>query len=181
MALINAFASERFLGKQEQVIDIVTHAISNRREGRIPYFFCHGLLPTPKPQRRGPKVESLDKLVFSEANYLQLANLAFSWQSSVFTEVCRSRSVVFVGVSLTDPNMRRWLSWIVGNRVEELKWEGEFTEGVTTSHLWINKAPVSANERSWVESCVAHLGVRLAWIESWDEVGQALRKLLGKS
>ncbi|HEV7472718.1 MAG TPA: SIR2 family protein [Pyrinomonadaceae bacterium] len=179
VALINAFASARFAPSEKQVIDIVTRAISNRRQSRIPYFFCHGLLPTPKPQRRGPQVESVDKLVFSETSYLQLANLAFSWQSSVFIDVCSSRSVVFVGVSLTDPNMRRWLSWIVANRVQELRDQGIY-RGVSTTHIWINKAPASSQERSWIESCVAHLGVRLVWIDDWDEVGRALRALLGR-
>lgn len=179
-ALINAFAAIRFAPKEAKPVDIITHGISNRKANRIPYYFCHGLLPVPNPKgNKRPRAKSPDKLVFSETNYLQLANSAFSWQSSVFIDVCSSRSVVFIGVSLSDPNMRRWLSWIHDNRVQELKERGAY-RGVSTSHLWINTKPASDVERAWIESCVAHLGVRLVWINSWNEMGQGLRLLLGK-
>ncbi len=179
-ALINAFSAERQAPSQRQVIDLVTHGISNRRANRIPYYFCHGLLPVPlSPSKtKRPKAQSIDKLVFSETSYLQLANSAFSWQSSVFLDVCNSKSIVFIGVSLSDSNMRRWLSWIYANREVELKQQRKYT-GESTSHLWINKLPASNIERDWIESMVAHLGVRIIWINSWREVGQALRLLLG--
>jgi len=178
-ALINAFASARFAPSQKQVIDLVTHGISSRRTNRIPYYFCHGLLSVPGTTRKGPKAKSPDKLVFSETNYLQLANSAFSWQSSVFIDVCSSRSVVFIGLSLSDPNMRLWMSWIYANRIQELKERG-LRPVSSTSHFWINKRPTSIDERRWIESSVAHLGVRLVWLNSWVEVEDALRSLLGK-
>jgi hypothetical protein len=178
--LINAFTAERLAPSHRQVIDLVTHGISNRRANRIPYYFCHGLLPVPAASSKTnrQKVQSIDKLVFSETSYLQLANSAFSWQSSVFLDVCNSKSIVFIGVSLSDSNMRRWLSWIYANRERELKQQQKYI-GESTSHLWINKLPASTLERDWIESMVAHLGVRIVWINSWNEVGQALRLLLG--
>jgi len=93
--------------------------------------------------------------------------------------VCSSRSVVFIGLSLSDPNMRRWLSWIYANRIQELKERG-LRPVSSTSHFWINKRPTSIDERRWIESSVAHLGVRLVWLNSWVEVEDALRSLLGK-
>lgn len=177
VTLINAFTSIRSPSSKKQIIDIVTHAISNRRTNRIPYYFCHGLLPVPVSKKRGQKAESPDKLVFSEGSYLQLSNSVFSWQSSVFLDVCSSKSVVFVGVSLSDSNMRRWLSWICTNRIQEIK-ERSGSLSVSTSHFWINKKPDSNEETLWIESSVAHLGVRLIWINDWSEVGQALRILL---
>jgi hypothetical protein len=175
VTLINAFASAR---SKKQVIDFVTHGISNRKTNRVPYYFCHGLLPVPVAGRKG-RAHSADKLVFSETSYLQLANSAFSWQSSVFIDVCSSKAVVFVGLSLSDPNMRRWLSWIQANKIQELKERG-VRPVASTSHYWINNKPTTTEERDWIESSVAHLGVRLVWIHSWSEVGQALRALLGK-
>jgi len=188
VALINAFVSKRIApslspiskrGELKAVTDIVTHGISNRRANRIPYYFCHGLLPVPVSPARNQATQSLDKLVFSEATYLQLSNTSFSWQSSVFIDVCSSKSVLFIGVSLSDSNMRRWLSWIHANRIQELR-ERNAYRGVSTSHYWINKSPISDQERLWIESSVAHLGVRLIWINDWNEIGQALRLMLGK-
>ena len=31
----------------------------------------------------------------------------------------------------------------------------------------------------WVESTVAHLGVRLVWLDDWSEMGAALTSMLG--
>jgi hypothetical protein len=178
VSLINAFCAIKQSPSKKQGLDIITHSVSNRRANRIPFYFCHGLLPLPGRSLNKNAAQSIDKLVFSEASYLQLANLAFSWQSSVFIDVCSSKTVVFVGVSLSDPNMRRWLSWISSNRRLELIQQGKYT-GVSTSHYWINKEPSLSTEKDWIESTVAHLGVRVIWIDSWDDVGKALKILLG--
>jgi hypothetical protein len=164
-------------GEQRPRFDMVTHGTSDRVRDRVPYIFCHGLLPVPDVHRRwSPR--AVDKLVFSEGSYLQLANSSFSWQSSVFLDVCAFRSVVFVGVSLSDPNMRRWLSWVHTNRIQEL--HARFGRGgPSTDHFWINKLPKSDTERQWIEASVAHLGVRLLWIPDWSQIGLALRAMLG--
>lgn len=176
--LINAFSALRF-AESNKVMDLITHGVSDRRANRLAFYFCHGLLPVPDTKQKKHNSASLDKLVFSETNYLQLANSAFSWQSSVFLDICSSRSVVFIGLSLSDPNMRKWLSWIYANRIQELRSRGSSVKE-STSHFWINKKPTSENEVRWIESVVAHLGVRLIWISDWSEVEQALRLLLGK-
>ena len=160
----------------ERSMDRITQSITYRKPGRIPYFHCHGLLPVPDTRTRwGDGI--LDKLVFSESEYLQLANSNFSWQSGVFMDVCSFRSVLFIGVSLSDPNMRRWLSWIHSNRKNELRHAGQ-PRVDSTNHYWINKRPDDANEKAWIESAVAHLGVRLIWLDAWDELGDALQLLL---
>ena len=108
-ALISGLYREKF-NEQHKVLDLVTHSISHKKSDRIPFYFCHGLVPVPGQPRRRGSLQSIDKLVFSEAEYLQLANSSYSWQSTVFLDVCASKSVVFIGVSLSDSNMRRWLS-----------------------------------------------------------------------
>ena len=94
-------------GELSSILDRVTHSIASRVSGRIPYIFCHGLLSPPGAYRhkRHLKDSSTEKLVFSEAAYLELANSAFSWQAVSFLRTAMFRSTVFVGVSLSDPNM----------------------------------------------------------------------------
>ena len=111
-SLINAFSRINKLTTREagenlsQQFDLITHSISNRKFPRIPYYFIHGLLPIPSKVNKRRIIDSVDKLIFSESEYLQMANTAFSWQSSVFLENSATQSVVFIGVSLSDPNMR---------------------------------------------------------------------------
>lgn len=155
----------------------VTHSITTRRPGRIPYYMCHGMLPVPHGKKR---ITSTDKLVFSESAYLTLANSAFSWQSASFLDIAMSRSMVFIGVSLTDSNMRRWLSWVQSNRISEIRHFGRSGD-LSAIHYWIRRAPGSISEKRWIESTVAHLGVRVVWLDEWTQVGDALRKMLGQS
>jgi hypothetical protein len=156
-----------------KILDRITQSIKHATPGRIPYFHCHGLLGIPHV-RQPAIAHPLDKLVFSETDYLQLANSNFSWQSTVFMNVCSFRSVLFVGVSLSDPNMRRWLSWIHQNKQSELKASG-LRGGDSTSHYWINQKPSDTSEQRWIESVMAHLGVRLIWLDTWSEIDQVLQ------
>lgn len=177
-SLLNAhIACNPLSASKKAVFDRITRATTERKAGRIPYVFCHGLLAIPGVVRLGPRNVSIDKLVFSESEYLQLANSAFSWQSSVFLDTCVSRSVVFIGVSLSDPNMRRWLAWVQRNRSNELK-EVFHTSANTTQHYWLNRKPTVESQALWIESAVAHLGVRLVWLERWESVGDVLASML---
>jgi hypothetical protein len=185
-SLVSGMVFERFAvrnaaplaGELTLPFDRVTHLLSNRKADRIPYYFCHGLLPVPDDSGVHPRASSEDKLVFSETAYLQLAGSNYSWQASTFLQVAGSQHMVFVGVSLSDPNMRRWLSWINALRGRELK-DLYGRTGTSVQHYWINKIPSSREQLEWIESAVAHLGVRLVWVRSWTEVGLALRALLG--
>lgn len=185
-ALLSAFASRRWTdrlmpakaGERITPFDIVTHSVSNRRPHRLPIYFCHGLLRLPNASKRKRGIQAHDKLVFSESSYLALANTTYSWQSTIFTDLCSARSVVFLGVSLTDSNMRRWLSWVHANRELELRTRYSISAS-SAPHYWINKAPPSPAERSWIEASVAHLGVRIVWLNEWSEAVLALRRMLG--
>lgn len=104
-------------GQLVKLFDLITQSISTRCVDRIPYILCHGMLPVQKKRKiEKTRKGGIAKLVFAESAYLQLANNSFSWQSSSFLDVCAKRKVVFVGVSLSDPNMRRWLSWLHDNK-----------------------------------------------------------------
>ena len=174
-ALVNANIAVTRGTTGGDVLNYVVHVSSDVRSGRIPYFFCHGLLPVPGTRHHS--LSSVDKLVFLEDAYLQLANTAFSWQSASFLRVAIESSIVFVGVSLTDPNMRRWLSWVHAARVAELTEAGNAAP-VSTSHYWISKTPGDTDTERWTESLVGHLGVRLIWVADYKDVGSTLELML---
>ena len=115
------------------VFDRVTRSVSNRNANRVPFVFCHGLLPVGAKTSRTRT--AVDKLVFSESDYLQIANSGFSWQSSVFFDSCMSRAVVFVGLSFSDPNLRRWLGIMHQNRLSEPREHGRERLGLGTALL----------------------------------------------
>lgn len=159
-----------------QRLDRIVRGISNRSVDRIPYVFCHGMLPIPQMDstRDGG---APDTLVFSESAYLQLAARVYSWQATSFLEACAARRVVFIGLSLSDSNMRRWLSWVHDGRLDELHSIGR-PEAISTQHYWLNLDPGDALLREWIEASVAHLGVRLVWLDSWDAIGPTMERML---
>lgn len=154
------------------------NSVSNQGSKQIPYIFCHGLLPVTEKVHKFST--SIDKLVFLEEEYLQIANNSFSWQSTTFLNTCSTQHIVFIGTSLTDPNMRRWLSWVHTNRVSEMKQNGIEVKN-STQHYWIRTMPDDKSTIPWIESIVSHLGVRIIWIENWDQSALVLEKILGIS
>ena len=184
-ALVNALSSERATNgftvnpaarSDREQLNLVTRSISSRSADRVPFIACHGMLPVPD-QPAVPPMVSLDKLVFSETEYLQLANTSFSWQSSAFLETCSSSRIVFVGVSLSDPNMRRWLSWVHDNRLNELN-EMNANSQSSTTHFWLRKRPKERGQEPWIEAAVAHLGVRVVWLDDWPDAGPTLKSMI---
>ena len=176
--LINSYIMEPNLHKPGQKswikIDHMENGFSKHQNGRIPYIHCHGFLPCDSNKKRSYS----NKLIFSEESYLELANNAFSWQATTFINTCLNDRVVFVGVSLTDSNMRRWLNWAHSYKININKSYGNSSSN-TAQHFWIKKIPDIPEQISWIEAAVAHLGIRLIWIDSWDQAGMVLNKLIG--
>ncbi|RZL35827.1 MAG: hypothetical protein EOP00_30030, partial [Pedobacter sp.] len=177
-SLINSFERERVIiesnSQVRDLVDLITISIASKAKGRIPYYFCHGALLSNLSEKPDKRLQSTSKLVFSESSYLQIANTSFSWQSVNFLSLCANTAVIFIGVSLSDPNMRKWLTWIQNERSKDIQEETD-----STQHFWINKLPEFKESIPWIESSVLHLGIRVIWIENWDEVENTMRKLLG--
>ncbi|MFT3911433.1 MAG: SIR2 family protein [Ferruginibacter sp.] len=168
--------------KVKQKLDIVTRSISVSIEDRIPFYHIHGYLPVPFLNTKVKKsLASLDKLVFSENDYLNLANSSFNWQSSIFLHASYTNSLVFIGLSFSDINLRKWLSWTYSNRLKEIQQFNPAINPISPSskHYWIRTRPKTATEESLLENNVAHLGVRIIWIDSYSQIADALAILTG--
>jgi hypothetical protein len=180
-ALINA---ERALSQGDEKVpkdlrmfNRVTRGISYQEAARLPYIFCHGLLEVDAGYKIfAETAASTEKLVFSEASYLRLANSAFSWQSAVFLGTAVLRSMVFVGVSFTDPNLRRWLGSVHAERAAELRIKGN--ENPSYEHYWLTRDSKDESIKRWTESLVRHLGVRVVWMPKYDQVERYLSRML---
>ena len=182
-ALLTHETRRRYRGNPTQRLDPITRSISHRQVGRLPFVYCHGLLPVPSTKTSSSRT-SFDKLVFSEGQYLSLSSHIHSFQAATFIDAAAHRRMLFLGVSLSDSNMRRWLSWVHSVRLDEIartrKSRGPLPHALTesTPHLWIHERPTTGSVAACMEATVAHLGIRLVWIDSWSQVGDVLRRLL---
>lgn len=172
-SLMNAVAHENY-GEKKKFFDYVIEPTSYHEKGRIPYYFCHGVLPVPGTWSKARNMFNADdRLVFLENEYLQLANSSYSWQSSAFINTLTTHKVFFVGLSFVDPNIRRWLAWIQEERQRAIRKKGGKNVS-STSHYWIEKKPKNTVQMRMMEASVSHLGIRIIWVDDWSEVSAAL-------
>jgi len=144
-------------------------------EDRIPILHLHGCLTpavTPASARRITRRDRRERLVAPEASYLRLAGATFPWPQTAFLYYAQSDSLLLVGHSMSDPNLRRWLLWSAESRARS-----PYSHALP--HIWIRKRPSSSEEADLVEHAVHHLGVRIAWLNEWSYVEAALHNLLG--
>jgi SIR2-like domain len=97
---------------------------------QIPIYHVHGYLP------RHGKLPETD-LVFSEDAYHNQFIDPFSWSNLMQLNKLSQTTCLFIGVSLTDPNMRRLL---------DVAWRKN--PGKTKSHYIVKKRPGSSIDKS---------------------------------
>lgn len=137
---------------------------------KVCIYHCHGTL-VPDVGGKAKPAWTEDRVVFLEQDYLRVATQAATWPETLFMFHAKISQLVFVGLSMSDANIRRWLGL-----------SEEFASNIrppTTSrrvHYWITKNPDRMLEPVFLES-MAHLGVRPAWIDRWSDLEAALRNL----
>ena len=178
-ALINSFIREKAIGTKfkgccPEMLELHTLSALSFNRNRIPYYFCHGALLNWISTKYDFRFRADSNLVFSENQYLSLSNNVYSWQSTTFLHTCANSIVIFVGVSLSDPNMRKWLNCVQSERSKDI---GEDVD--STKHFWITKIPNNKETMDWMEASVYHLGVRIIWVKSWGQTSSVIKKMLG--
>nr|AWM11126.1 molecular chaperone Tir [Bradyrhizobium symbiodeficiens] len=151
------------------------HAIANRpiyseairHDGNeIPIYHVHGYLP-----RYGeiPKTE----LVFSEDAYHSQFIEAFSWSNLIQLTKLTQNTCLFLGISLTDPNMRRLL---------DVAWRKNPDK--VMSHFIIKKSPEHPKDSSLErvsklleEQDANALGLNILWVDSFDDIPGLLSRI----
>ncbi len=134
----------------------------------LPVYHVHGYLP-----RKG-RIRKDAEIVFSEDAYHSQFIEPFSWSNLIQLNKLSQNTCLFVGLSLTDPNLRRLLD--VTNRKNPSR---------LLSHYIIKKVPNSANNSDTVdelallleEQDAIELGLNVIWIQDFMEIAPLLRKI----
>lgn len=143
---------------------IYTEAITHD-SNELPVYHVHGYLP-----REGEVPEDAD-IVFSEDAYHTRFIDSFSWSNLVQLNKLTQNTCLFIGVSLTDPNLRRLL---------DVAWRKNPDK--TLSHYMFKKLPHIENEdtdldnlaRLLEEQDANTLGVNVIWIDDYDQIPHLL-------
>jgi hypothetical protein len=139
---------------------------------KIPIYHCHGAL-IPKTGSPRPAAAE-NNLVFLEQEYLKVSTTAATWPETLFMFHAQLSKMLFVGLSMSDPNLRRWL----GLSAEAAKATPiRRGEPWGPPHIWLTTEPTDPGLQQVSLVGLFHLGVRPAWIRDWPELEPALHNL----
>lgn len=96
---------EEYLSKQDIKIPFkpIFKVGSKPKSNELPIYHIHGYLP-----RKG-NIDSSFKITLSEDSYHKQYNDIYSWNNIIQINKFRDNACLFIGISLTDPNLRRIL------------------------------------------------------------------------
>jgi len=133
---------------------------------QLPVYHVHGYLP------RSGAVPKTD-LVFSEDAYHSQFIDAFSWSNLIQLSKLTQNTCLFIGISLTDPNMRQLLDVAWRKNPDKIM-----------SHFIIKKRPEHPRESSLErvsklleEQDANALGLNIIWVDSTDEIPSVLNRI----
>lgn len=142
----------------------------------IPIFHLHGSI-SPTSLTNSFSKDSRDSLIFLESSYNEIASSMHSWAQSTFLYSATNSKLVFIGLSMSDPNIRRWLSWTNQAYLSELN---SVTEGkaISLPHLWIKTKSKSIKVQEFLDISLRHMGVKIGLIPNYESIEDILRKIM---
>lgn len=165
------------------------YGIGMNPDGQLPIYHVHGFL-----QHKG-KLTEQNQITFGESIYHKQYIDIYSWNNIVQINKFRDANCLFIGSSLTDPNIRRLLD--IAKKQKGEKEENHFIfkmrhkeEDVKTrlqillkeNHELLNEkslAELNFNDtvkfliniiQRFEESDTASFGVRTIWIDEWNDI-----------
>jgi len=148
---------------------------------KIPIFHLHGSLFPEVPVKKGKtqKQDGRDNLIFLESSYSKVAGSMFTWAQTNFLYYALNTKIIFLGLSMSDPNIRKWLNWTAENINADLS-SYKKTDIKSTQHIWLKPRPCNKNIQSFLQDSLAHLGVKMGWIDNYDQVKDSLLNIMKK-
>ena len=142
---------------------------------KLSIFHVHGFLP----KRKSGFDENVE-LIFSEEDYHRVYRDAYCWSNLAQLNYLRERTCLFIGCSLTDPNLRRLLD--VATRSNEKPRHYAFLRRNTSiDAVDIDKDAIMAYKNIDMElreKYYATLGLNIIWIDNYEDIPRILESFL---
>jgi hypothetical protein len=182
--LLQAYVMGRAGGRR--LLTTVDRASVGDHPGMISVYHLHGWLDV---RDRREQAVVPPPLVFRESEYFDTMANPNSFANYTAQSLFQRRNVLFIGTSLEDVNVRRWLY----NSFEERRrhraqllkprygdYPGAEAEAYVTSirHFWFKRAKDLPEPRKVLQNSVAnamrHLGVEVIWYDEHSEIADHL-------
>lgn len=161
---------ERRLKKDNVSVNSIFDSNGCTNNSELSIFHVHGYLPKRFDE------ETSHELIFSEEDYHRVYRDAYCWSNLVQLNYLREKTCLFIGCSLTDPNLRRLLD--VASRSNEKprhfallrRPKIEKTEELSRFDIETYvKIDMSIKER-----CFSMMGINIIWIDDFKEISDIL-------
>ncbi|GEQ73215.1 hypothetical protein CTTA_0220 [Comamonas testosteroni] len=148
----------------------------------LPVYHVHGFLP--ENRKEYPSIDR-STLVFSEEGYHKIYNESYHWSNLIQLNNLKENSCLMIGLSLTDPNLRRLLE-IARKSTENAKHfafmrrvdENKFIEGsedLVNGQKEVKKFLI--NHHALNEQVMQELGVNIIWFEDFDDIPEIIKQI----
>ncbi len=150
----------------------------------IPIYHPHGYLP------RGQKLTEQNEIVFSEDAYHSQFIEPFSWSNLVQLNHLNNNTCLLVGISLTDPNLRRLLDVSMRKNPDKQLRHYIFKRRYSTDEIKekLEKSELSGDKNFFTNNFIymtelleeqdaRKLGLNVIWIKDFDEINSFLTRL----
>lgn len=172
---------ERELESRQLAFRSIFEEIDLAGPEELPVYHVHGFLPEDRA-----KYPNIDKatLVFSEEGYHQIYGEAYHWSNLIQLNSLKENACLMVGLSLTDPNLRRLLE-ISSKSIDKPK-HFAFLKRVDYETFSLDKgrsivqAPAKLvrtfldRHHSLNEEVMRELGVNIIWYEKYEDIPKLL-------
>jgi hypothetical protein len=153
----------------------------------LPVYHVHGFLPEDRS-----KYSSLENstLVFSEEGYHHIYTNAYHWSNLVQLNCLRENSCLMIGLSMTDPNLRRLMdisarslernkhfAFMKRLSVDEFCYDTNGPDKKIAIRNLEGAAKFLDTHHALNEGLMMELGVTVIWYERYDEIPEVLEKL----
>lgn len=142
---------------------------------KTPIIHCHGSVAPEYSVGKRPR-DSRDRLVFLEQEYIAMSHAGAAWGQITFLHFAQSSRLVFVGMSMSDSNVRRWMSAAESERGMD-RHIFSYASRPNPDHIWVRPQPKNSDAAEITLYSLHHLGIRPAWIPDWKYLGAGIENM----
>lgn len=162
---------EKSLDNQGKKYNIVYSADHSTIDDNLNIYHVHGFIPLDESKNK-------NKIVFSEEEYHVIYNDPYNWSNIVQINTFRDNICLFVGCSMTDPNIRRLLDAAKSSnnfhyaimKRKEIKF---FSQEIDYNILRRYQNTIESLNNRYYES----IGIKVIWVDSFDDIPYILENL----
>lgn len=145
---------------------------------KLNIYHVHGYLPSDSEQ-----ISNDPGLVFSEEDYHRVYQDAYSWSNLAQLNAMRENTCLFIGCSLTDPNLRRMLDVVARNDekprhfafMKRNKIKAETNGRNIKRDIYEVYQTIDDNIQT---AYYRELGLNIIWVDKYEEIPDILGSLL---